>query len=157
MGVVGSVNQYGHLMATHVRSISRCANGQCCRAFDISFTLSMNAFIVQLRKGTFFCRKYVFKYSFSFCSRWHPSARKGPYSLRPSLCSLPKVALECPSLSGWTQIVPDLGIRMSAYSLFPSGDQRLFMFRKFLKPLSIFALPSCSLAVISAVLVSHSL
>ena len=40
-------------------------------------------------------------FSFSFSSRWHRSARKGPYALRPSLSSLPKVALETVPIFVW--------------------------------------------------------
>ena len=66
-------------------------------------------------------------FSFSFSSRWHRSARKGPYALRPSAVSARLPSKQCQYLSGWTQIDLDLGGwnvgRFLSPLLFPSGDQ----------------------------------
>ena len=44
------------------------------------------------------------RFSFSFCSRWHRSARKAHKRSAPSLSSLSKVALETVAKSAWLNI-----------------------------------------------------
>ena len=104
--------------------------------------------------------------SFSFSWRWHCSARKGPYALRPVSQQSPQGCLrnsaniclvvhdrsrpwrvECRPLPFSTP----LSFRRSM--LWCSG---LSMLRKFLKPLSTSTLPSCRPDVISPVLASIS-
>ena len=107
-------------------------------------------------------------FSFSFSSRWHRSARKGLYALRP----VSQLSLQgCPrnrgnNLFAWLNTVRSrpwgvqyrslpfstpLSFRRSV--LWRSG---LSMFRKFLKPRSTSTLPSCRSDVMAAVFASLS-
>ena len=100
--------------------------------------------------------------SFSFSSKWHHSARKGYTRSVPFLCGLPKVALETVPMFVWLNTDRSRPRRVECRPLpfsTPLSFRRsvlwfsdLSMFRKFLKPLSTSALPSCRPGVISAVL-----
>ena len=100
-----------------------------------------------------------FSFSFSYSSRWHRSAHKGP-----SLGSLPKVALKTVPVFFWLNTdcsrpwsVEHQPSRFLSPFLFPSGDQCCdALFRKLLTPLSTSALLSCRPDVIPAALASFS-
>ena len=92
--------------------------------------------------------------------------RKAHTRSAPSLSSLPKVALETVPISAWSKTDHSKPWRVECWPLpfsTPLPFRRsmlwcsgLSMLRKFLKPLSTSALPSCRPEVISAVLVSLS-
>ena len=104
----------------------------------------------------------MISFRFNFSSRWHRSVRKGPYVLRPTSSSLPKVALETVPIFAWLNTDRSRPWRVEWRPL-PFSTPLYFrrsmlwcsgqsMFRKFLKPLSTSALPSCRPDMISAVL-----
>ena len=103
-------------------------------------------------------------FSFSFSSRWHCSALKGPYALRsvsqqsPQGCSRNSANI---CLVEHRPILIAEGGMLAAFFfsplLFLSGDQCCdALMRKFLKPRSTSAMPSCRPDVIFAVLASLS-
>ena len=92
---------------------------------------------------------YKVCFSFSFSSRWNRSARKGPYTLRPCLSAVsPRLpSKQCQYLSGWTQIVLDLGGlnvgRFCSPLFFPSFD-RFKLQRSPVSMANMDCLSSCS-------------
>ena len=109
----------------------------------------------------------VHRISFSFSLRWHLNAREVPYALHvPPLSRLRKAALETVPKLVWLNTDRSRPRKVECRPLSfstPLSSRRSmlwcsgpFMFRKFLKPRSTFALPSCRPDVISAVHASLS-